>query len=149
MPYSKFEELLSKRPNFLLKKKFEKYMNQAVMEEKAVPLDYKMNVPTHIEENALKDKFTFAVKDGKLDYSRLNDNEIKHHLAKYRHFLTLENKFKNVVLRKLTEIRVEKSKPSFKSMIQTYLIKQREKDERARQRVKEQVLGIYEKKTFD
>ena len=149
MPFSKFEELLSKSKNKILKKKFDKYMNQAVMEEKLVPLDYKMNVPTHLEELSIKEKFPYAVdKQGNFDYEKVEDLQIKQHLATYRRFLELENKFKNVVLRKLTEIRIEKSKPSLKSMIQTYLVKQREKDERARQRVKDKVLGIYENKTF-
>jgi len=124
-------------------------MSQAVMEEKSVPLDYKMNVPTHIEERSLIEKFPYAVNsEGKLDLAKLDEKQIKLTLATYRRFLELENRFKNVVLRKLTEIRIEKSKPSLKSMIQTYLVKQREKDERARQRVKDKVLGIYENKTF-
>ena len=74
MPFSKFDELLSKPRNKILKKKFDKYMNQAVMEEKLVPLDYKMNVPTHLEELSIKEKFPYAVdKQGNFDYSKVDE----------------------------------------------------------------------------
>jgi hypothetical protein len=56
----------------------------------------------------------------------------------------LENILKNVVIRRLTEIRALKAKPSLKDMISEYMEKKREKDERARVRIKEQVLQIYE-----
>ena len=52
----------------------------------------------------------------------------------------LENILKNVVIRRLTEIRALKAKPSLKDMISEYMEKKREKDERARVRIKEQVL---------
>lgn len=56
---------------------------------------------------------------------------------------------KNVVMRILSEIQKQKAKPSLKDLIQDYLQKKAEKDERARIRIKEQVLKIYEKKTFE
>jgi hypothetical protein len=49
----------------------------------------------------------------------------------------LENILKNVVIRRLTEIRAIKAKPSLKDMIAEYLRKKGEKDERARVRIKE------------
>ena len=49
----------------------------------------------------------------------------------------LENIVKNVVIRRLTEIRALKEKPSLKDMIAEYLRKKGEKDERARVRIKE------------
>jgi hypothetical protein len=52
----------------------------------------------------------------------------------------LENILKNVCLRRLTEIRAIKQKPSLRDMIKEYLQKKNEKDERARVRIKEQVL---------
>ena len=52
----------------------------------------------------------------------------------------LENVLKNVAIRRLTEIRAIKAKPSFKEMIVEYMQKKSEKDERARIRIKEQVL---------
>ena len=61
----------------------------------------------------------------------------------------LENTLKNVVIRRLKEIRIFKERPSMKDMIDIYLRKKAEKDERARIRIKEQVLEIYEQKTFD
>ena len=96
-----------------------------------------MNLPTHIEEKAIKDKFSYAVTDGKLDITKIPKDKLDKFLKKFRQFLILENKLKNVVIRKLTEIRVEKAKPSLKSMITGYLTKQREKDERARMRIKD------------
>jgi len=61
----------------------------------------------------------------------------------------LENTLKNVVVRRLTEIREIKAKPSLKTMVAEYLNKQREKDERRNVRIKEQVLHMYEQMTFD
>lgn len=52
----------------------------------------------------------------------------------------LENQLKNVAIRRLTEIRAIKSKPSLKDMIDKYLQQKGEKDERSRKRIKEQVL---------
>jgi hypothetical protein len=49
----------------------------------------------------------------------------------------LENILKNVAIRRLTEIRAIKAKPSFKEMIVEYMQKKSEKDERARIRIKE------------
>jgi len=60
----------------------------------------------------------------------------------------LENVLKNVVIRRLTEIRAIKAKPSLRDMIMVYLDKKLEKEERQRVRIKEQVLNIYEQKTF-
>ena len=60
----------------------------------------------------------------------------------------MENILKNVVVRRLNDIRIIKAKPSLKDMIAEYMDKKREKDERARVRIKEQVLQIYEQKTF-
>ena len=51
---------------------------------------------------------------------------------------------KNVVIRRLTEIRRIKDKPSLKDMIAEYMNKKSLKDERARVRIKEQVLRLYE-----
>ena len=58
---------------------------------------------------------------------------------------------KNIVIRMLDKIKQDKAKPSMKDMIQLYMDKKQEKDERARIRIKEQVLEIYEneKKSFD
>ena len=56
---------------------------------------------------------------------------------------------KNIVIRKLGEIKEKKAKPSLKDMIDQYLSKKADKDERARIRIKEQVLEIYEQKTFE
>jgi hypothetical protein len=56
----------------------------------------------------------------------------------------LENILKNVCIRRLTEIRVLKAKPSLKDMINDYMAKKGAKDQRQRLRIKEQVLQIYE-----
>lgn len=63
--------------------------------------------------------------------------------------LELENMLKNIVIRMLEKIREEKQKPSMKDMIQFYMLRQQEKDERARIRLKENVLKIYEQKNFE
>lgn len=60
----------------------------------------------------------------------------------------LENTLKNIVIRRLTDIRVLKAKPSLKDMVAAYMNKIGEKDERLRVRIKDQVLQIYEEKTF-
>jgi len=67
----------------------------------------------------------------------------------FKKTLKLENLFKNIVMRRITEIRIEKAKPSLKDMVEQYMVKKAEKDERARIRIKEQVLEIYEQKTFE
>ena len=63
--------------------------------------------------------------------------------------LYFENILKNIVITRLQETRNEKSKPSMKQMITTYLSKMNEKDERQRIRIKEKVLQIFEAENFD
>lgn len=89
------------------------------MREKPFPLDYIMELPKH-----LKDKYK--------------------HMQDFSKRLELENKLKNIVIRMMVDIRAKKAKPSLKDMINQYLKKKAEKDERARIRIKEQVLEIYE-----
>jgi hypothetical protein len=55
----------------------------------------------------------------------------------FKKTLKLENLFKNIVMRRITEIRIEKAKPSLKDMVEQYMVKKAEKDERARIRIKE------------
>jgi hypothetical protein len=93
-------------------------------EIKPYPLDYIMNLPKHLIDKEISPDITLRAQ-------------------------RLENCLKNVVIRRITEIRVEKAKPSLKDMISMYMKKKGEKDERARIRIKEQVLQIYEKKTFE
>jgi len=47
-------------------------------------------------------------------------------------------------MRRIKEIRFIKAKPSLKDMVAQYLEKKAQKDERARIRIKEEVLDIYE-----
>jgi len=61
----------------------------------------------------------------------------KHVLEHHQRSQKLENILKNVVVRRLTEIRAIKSKPSLKDMIGEYLKKKADKDDRARVRIKE------------
>jgi len=56
----------------------------------------------------------------------------------------LENTFKNVVMRRLQEIRQLKARPSLKDKIMEIMKKKNEKDERARNKIKEKVLEMYE-----
>lgn len=60
----------------------------------------------------------------------------------------MTNILKNVVARRLSEIRAVKAKPSLKEMITAYLNKMNDKDERARNRIKDKVLTMYENETF-
>lgn len=62
--------------------------------------------------------------------------------------VNLENKLKNVVMRRLAEIKAIKGKPSLKEMVQAYLSRMNMKDERARLRIKEKVLHMYEQTNF-
>ena len=48
----------------------------------------------------------------------------------------------------LKEIRAAKNRPSLKETIQEYVKKREAKDERARERIKEQVLSKHEHMTF-
>jgi CRP-like cAMP-binding protein len=122
LAYEKMEELCKKHED--LNKKFQKFKQQTIMREKPFPLDYIMELPKH-----LKDKTK--------------------HMTDFSKRLELENRLKNIVIRMLVDIRAKKAKPSLKDMINQYLKKKAEKDERARIRIKEQVLEIYEQKNFE
>ena len=76
-----------------------------MMQEKPFPLDYIMYMPPHLIE---KDT------------------------AKQNNAQRLENILKNVCIRRLTEIRAIKAKPSLKDMINDYMAKKGAKDERQR-----------------
>ena len=95
------------------------------MQEKTIPLDYIMTLPKHL----IEDKPDFAPE-------------------KLQKAYRLENQFKNVAIRRLIEIRSEKSKPSLKDTISDYMKKQEEKAKEKRIRIKEQVLQIYEEKSM-
>jgi hypothetical protein len=60
----------------------------------------------------------------------------------------LENILKNLVMRNLQQIRIEKNKPSLKDTIAEFMRKKEEKDTRARGRIKEKVLEKYEHMSF-
>ena len=68
--------------------------------------------------------------------SHLRTNDPERNTLQSQHD-RLENILKNVAIRRLTEIRAIKAKPSFKEMIVEYMQKKSEKDERARIRIKE------------
>lgn len=105
-----------------LRYKFLQFKKKTILQDKPFPLDYIMTVPKHLKNNK-------------------NPEE-------QAQVWRLENVLKNIVIRRLTEIRAIKAKPSLRDMIQSYMNKKSEKDERARVRIKEQVLQIYEHKTF-
>lgn len=107
-----------------LRKKFLTFKQKTIIQNKPFPLDYIMALPRHLKKN-------------------------QQHSDDFEKAQRLENILKNVVIRRLTEIRALKSKPSLKDMISEYMKKKNEKDERARVRIKEQVLQIYEQKTFE
>lgn len=107
----------------ILAKKFRQFKVRTMSEIKPYPLDYIMKLPKHLINH-------------KISNEQISQAQ------------RLENTLKNVVIRRITEIRALKAKPSLKDMIDMYLKKKGEKDERARIRIKEQVLQIYEKKTF-
>lgn len=93
------------------------------MQDKPYPLDYIMNVPRHLRDPKVSEQVQINA-------------------------FRLENALKNVVIRRLTEIRAVKDKPSMKDWIDEYLKQRGEKDERSRVRIKDQVLQIYEAKSF-
>ena len=98
-----------------LQQQFLQFKKNTIQENKPYPLDYIMNMPKHLMSTEM--------------------NEETQQKA-----WRLENQLKNVVIRRLTEIRAIKSKPSLKDMIDKYLQQKGEKDERSRKRIKEQVL---------
>lgn len=122
LAYEKMEELCKKHED--LNKKFQKFKQQTIMKEKPFPLDYIMELPKHLRDKT-------------------------RHMMDFSKRLELENRLKNIVIRMLVDIRAKKAKPSLKDMINQYLKKKAEKDERARIRIKEQVLEIYEQKNFE
>jgi hypothetical protein len=107
-----------------LKNKFLKYKQKTILSQKTFPLDYIMKLPGHLRDPSV-------------------DLE-----ARARAF-RLENILKNIVVQRLTDIRELKAKPSLKDMINDYLKRKADKDERARVRIKQQVLQIYEEKTYE
>ena len=118
----KMNELCGKHK--MLNKKFMAFKKKTYVQSKPFPLDYIMELPRHLREE-IKDREYF-------------DKALR-----------LENTLKNVTIRRIVEIRIHKAKPSLKDMIDTYLKKKAEKDERARKRIKAQVLEIYEQKNFE
>ena len=60
----------------------------------------------------------------------------------------LENILKNLVMRMLAKIRIDKARPSLKDTIAEFLKKKEAKDARARGRIKEKVLSKYEQIAF-
>lgn len=121
LPYDKMLEILPKYDK--LKRKFVAFKLKTIQMGKPFPLDYIMNLPKHLRRKDMADADTLRA-------------------------WKLENVLKNVVIRRLTEIRAIKAKPSLRDMIMVYLDKKLEKEERQRVRIKEQVLNIYEQKTF-
>ena len=51
---------------------------------------------------------------------------------------------KNVVMRRIVEIRIEKAKPGLKDMIMASLKQKYEKDEKIREKMKVKVMELYE-----
>ena len=64
------------------------------MQNRTFPLDYIMKIPKFLKKS-----------------TKLSDYEL-------RKSLRLENIFKNIVMRRITEIREEKAKPSLKDMVE-------------------------------
>jgi len=102
-----------------LNKQFLEFKENTIKQDKPYPLDYIMVMPKH----KIKGKDT-------------------QHMAEVQR---LENIVKNVVIRRLTEIRIIKAKPSLRDMIDAYMKKKGAKDSRALVRMKEQVMHLYEK----
>jgi len=96
----------------VLRKKFSEFRKNTIMQDKPYPLDYIMNVPKHLRNPKVEEGVQ---------------------LNAWR----LENALKNVVVRRLTEIREVKDKPSMKDWIDEYLKQRGEKDERSRVRIKD------------
>jgi len=114
LPYDTFlNDILPRHQD--LRKKFLRYKAKIMDSMKTFPLDYIMNLPRHLRK-------------------------LEMDIGKQADAWRLENILKNVVIRRLTEIRAQKEKPSLRDMIAEYLQKKAEKDERARVRIKEQVL---------
>ena len=97
------EELCKKHED--LNKKFQRFKTLTMMKKKPFPLDYIMEQPSNVKEK----------------FEKVKDYPIR---------LEMENKLKNIVIRELVEIRKKKAKPSLKDMIDTYLKKKSEKDQR-------------------
>lgn len=110
LTFEKMDELCKKHPD--LNKRFQKFKQQTILKEKPFPLDYIMELPKHLKQE-------------------------KHNTDNFSQRLKLENMVKNIVIRMLEKIRLEKSKPSLKDLVSQQMQKKHEKDERARIRIKE------------
>ena len=117
--FDEFEKLLNRHST--LKKKFSMFKMRHTRVFKPFPLDYIISLPKHLKEpDSAKQDLSFR----------------------------LENLLKNVAMKILVDVRVQKAKPSLKDMISDYMNKQEVKKQRGRIRIKEQVLQIYEQKSM-
>ena len=90
------------------------------MDGRSIPLDYIMNLPKEIRNLKLsKDKQVQTWK--------------------------LANINKNIVMRRIIEIKREKAKPGLKEAIQLTIRRKQEQDEKLRRRLKKKVMAMYEK----
>ena len=121
LTYDTMEEVANRHK--VLRKKFSEFRKNTIMEDKPYPLDYIMNLPRHLRDHSISEEVQ---------------------LRAWR----LENQLKNVVIRRLAELKAVKDKPSMKDWIDEYLKQRGEKEERSRVRIKDQVLQIYEAKSF-
>lgn len=112
-----------------LLKVFKKFRYKTTSLNKPFPLDYIMTIPKHLVKN----------EEGKHGVNGETYQQTSNRV---------ENVLKNVVIQQLSQIRAKKSKPSLKVLIDDYMKKQNQKDERARIRIKEQLIMIYEKKSM-
>lgn len=102
-----------------MNKKFKKFRRQTITDDITFPLDYIMTMPKHLKNPLLSEPVQIRA-------------------------WKLENILKNVVVRRLTEIRKVKNKPTMKEMIDAFLYKRNSKDERGVIRIKDQAIRLYE-----
>ena len=120
--HEKLMEILQRHKE--LEKSFKLYKQKMIVQNKHFPIDVIVSVPK--KRNVRK------------GFTQEEMNRIQ----------PLRNTFKNAVIRKISEVRAIKAKPSLKEMITAYVTKMNEKDIRARARIKEKVLNIYEQENF-
>ena len=97
-----------------------RYQNKIAKENKQYGLDYIMNLPSEFRSKQM---------------SR----------AKQEKAWNLRILHKNVVIRRIQEIKILKAKPGLKEAIQITMAKKAEQDEKVRSKLKARVMALYEK----
>ena len=103
-----------------MEQKFMRFQKKIFLEQKSYPLDYIMNLPREHRNKSLSGS--------------------KQQLA-----WRLRNIQKNIVMRRIMEIKALKAKPGLKEAIEMTLAERQKRDENIKKRLKKRIMELYEK----